>query len=73
MDSVEFTTMARTPHYPLTKIKACHVLYIVKIEHKSQTHAAIHEKLNVGTVNHVVHRRRFPDAVPIPPDLPGPG
>jgi hypothetical protein len=30
---------------------------------------AIYLELNVGTVNHVVHQRRFPGAFPIP--LPG--
>jgi hypothetical protein len=35
----------------------------------TQTQAAIAIGLNVGTVNHIVHGRRFPHAYPVP--LPG--
>jgi hypothetical protein len=35
----------------------------------TQTQAAIAIRLNVGTVNHIVHGRRFPHAYPVP--MPG--
>jgi hypothetical protein len=59
--------MARGPKYPCTFLKACHVLYLVRVENRSLTHAAITVGLNVGTVCHVVHRRRFRDAFPVRP------
>lgn len=49
--------------------KACHVLWAVDVMRWSQTQAAIEIGLNVGTVCHVVHRRRFPTAYPVP--IPG--
>jgi hypothetical protein len=53
--------------FPCTQEKACHILYLVNVQHLSQTHAALLCGLNVGTVCHVVHRRRFPGARPTPP------
>ncbi|MEQ8369199.1 MAG: hypothetical protein RIC83_00850 [Alphaproteobacteria bacterium] len=53
--------------FPCTLIKACNVLYYVRICGYSLTEAAIRAELNVGTVCHIVHRRRFPMAEPIPP------
>jgi hypothetical protein len=47
--------------------KACHALFLVKVAGLTQTHAALYCGLNVGTVNHVVHGRRFPEAYPIAP------
>jgi hypothetical protein len=58
--------MARRYRYPCTFRKACRVLWIVRIEGETLTHAALMVGLNVGTVSHIVHGRRFPDAVPIP-------
>jgi hypothetical protein len=55
------------PRYACSLLKACHVLYMVEVEHSTLTHAAIVLGLNVGTVCHIVHRRRFPGAYPIPP------
>lgn len=55
--------------YPCTFLKACHVLWAVLIEGWSQTRASIELGLNIGTVCHIVHRRRFPKAHPVP--LPG--
>jgi len=52
--------------FPCTYEKACHVLWAVNVMGLSQTHAAIIVGLNSGTVCHVVHRRRFPNAVPRP-------
>jgi hypothetical protein len=57
----------RTRQYGCTFIKACHVLYIVEIEGNTLTHAAIVVGLNVGTVCHIIHRRRFPSAYPLAP------
>ncbi|MCW6507075.1 hypothetical protein [Lichenifustis flavocetrariae] len=53
-------------YYPCTYEKACHVLWLVHVCGYSQTHAAIVVGLNVGTVCHVVHGRRFPHASPRP-------
>lgn len=55
--------------YPLSYRKACYVRWGHDIMGWSQTQIAIMVGLNVGTVNHVVYRRRFPDAVPVP--IPG--
>ena len=55
--------------YPCDFRLACNVLWAVCIMNWTQTKAAIVIGLNIGTVNHIVHRRRFPTAYPIP--LPG--
>lgn len=56
--------------FPCDYTKACHVLYVVQQKGWSQTKAGIAFGLNTGTVNHVVHKRRFQDAVPVePPDF----
>ncbi len=60
--------MARGPQHPCTFIKACHVKHIVLILRQTMTHAAILVGLNVGTVCHVIHGRRFPESFPIPMD-----
>lgn len=52
--------------YPATFKKACHVLWGVREMGWSQTQVAIETQLSGGTVNHIVHGRRFPDAFPIP-------
>lgn len=56
-------------HYPCTFQKACHVRWACSIMGWSQTEAAIVVGLNQGTVCHVVHGRRFPQAFPVP--IPG--
>ncbi len=53
--------------FPATFPKACHVLWLVYHRRVSQTEAAILTQLNVGTVCHIVHGRRFPEAYPVPP------
>ena len=53
-------------HFPCTFEKACHCLYAYLVLQWSQTQIAIEVGLNVGTVNHVVHGRRFPSARPLP-------
>ena len=53
--------------FPCTYQKACYVLWLVNEANLTQTHAALYCGLNVGTVNHVVHGRRFSDAHPVPP------
>jgi hypothetical protein len=53
--------------YPCNFRKACHVLWLVRVEKTSQTHAALIVGLNVGTVCHVIHGRRFPEAYPSAP------
>lgn len=53
-------------------MKACYVLWLVNVEHVSQTEASIQVGLNSGTVNHIVRRQRFRHAYPIrPPHLRG--
>lgn len=58
----------RRRRFPCTFDKACNVLWLVNMMGLSQTQAAIIVGLNVGTVNHVVHGRRFPSAYPVPPN-----
>jgi predicted DNA-binding protein (UPF0251 family) len=48
-------------------MKACYVLWLIEVERTTQTEAAIQVGLNVGTVNHIVHGRRFKNARPICP------
>ena len=56
--------------HPCDHLKASHVLWAVLVNGWSQTKAAIAFNLNVGTVNHIIHKRRFPAAVPVsPPDF----
>jgi len=52
--------------YACNFTKACHVLWAVRVLGLSQTAAAILVELNVGTVNHIVHGRRFMSAYPVP-------
>jgi hypothetical protein len=52
--------------YACNFTKACHVLWVVRVVGLSQTAAAIMLELNVGTVNHIVHGRRFHSAYPVP-------
>ncbi|MBS3648551.1 hypothetical protein KEU06_07905 [Pseudaminobacter sp. 19-2017] len=54
-------------YHPCDHLKACHVLWAVVVNGWSQTRAAIAFNLNVGTVNHIIHGRRFVSAVPLPP------
>jgi hypothetical protein len=57
-------------HFPCSYQQACYCLWAVIERGWSQTKAAIAFGLNVGTVCHVVHRRRFPGAFPVkPPDF----
>jgi hypothetical protein len=58
--------MAKFRH-PCTYLQACHILWWVYVSGQTQTHAAIMVGVNSGTANHVIHRRRFPDAFPIAP------
>lgn len=53
--------------FPCTFHKACHILWLSHVTCLTQTEIAIRLSLNVGTVNHVVHRRRFPNAYPVCP------
>ena len=55
--------------YPCTYRKACFVLWGVHVQGWTQTHTALVVGLNVGSVCHVVHGRRFPQAYPVP--IPG--
>jgi hypothetical protein len=59
----------RRRSFPCTFRKACNVLWAVFVKGWSQTEAAIVVELNSGTVSHIVRRRRFPYAYPIP--IPG--
>lgn len=58
---------SNSDYHPCDPLKAAHVLWGVRVKGWSQTKAAIAFNLNVGTVNHIVHRRRFANAVPVPP------
>lgn len=51
--------------FPCTFSLACNVLYAVDVLGLTQTEAAILLRLNVGTVCHVIHGRRFPGAYPL--------
>lgn len=53
-------------NFPCTFEKACYVRWAVHELGMSQTEAAIVLGLNVGTVCHIVHGRRFPTAFPTP-------
>ena len=53
--------------FPCTHSKACIILWLHHVVCLSQTEIALIVRLNVGTVNHVVHRRRFPSAFPQAP------
>jgi hypothetical protein len=64
-----FLTVSNRFRFPCTFEKACHTLWAVHVMGWSQTQAAILIELNVGTVCHVVHRRRFPTAYPV--QMPG--
>lgn len=55
--------------YPCDSKKAAYVKWAVQLKGWSLTQAAVVVGLNVGTVSHVVHGRRFP-AVP-PEPIPG--
>ena len=50
-----------------TQDTASYIKYLVEVLGYTQTDAAIILKLNVGTVCHVVHGRRFPSARPVVP------
>lgn len=63
----DFGAAMNSQRFPCTFPKACHVLWLFHHARMKQTAIAIMLRLNVGTVNHVVHGRRFPDAYPIAP------
>ena len=52
---------------PCGHIKACHVLWYYRVAGLNQTQTAIATGLNIGTVNHIVHRRRYRHAYPMRP------
>lgn len=56
-----------TDSFPCSYGKACNVLWAIHDQGWSQTKTAIAFQLNVGTVSHIVNRKRFESAVPIPP------
>lgn len=58
--------MARQRH-PCTFLKACNAMYLVQVQGCTLTHAGIIVRVNVGTLSHVMHGRRFPGAFPIAP------
>ena len=55
------------PKNPCSHPKACNVLWYYHVAGLNQTQTAIAAELNVGTVNHIVHRRRYRTAYPVPP------
>lgn len=48
-------------------MKACYVKWLIEVERTTQTEAAIQTGLNGGTVNHIVHGRRYRNARPVCP------
>jgi hypothetical protein len=54
--------------HPCTYLKACNILWLVKVAHVTLTHAAIVVGVNSGTACHVCHGRRFPTAYPVRPE-----
>jgi hypothetical protein len=60
--------MGKFPKRGASFSKACYALWLVKVKGETQTEAAIQTKLNVGTVNHIVHGRRFVNAYPRCPE-----
>ena len=57
--------MPRRIHYRCNFLKACQVKHLVSVLGHTMTHAAIVVGLNVGTVCHIIHGRRFPGSFPI--------
>lgn len=46
--------------------KACHALWLVRYARLTQSRAGRLLDVPSGTINHVIHGRRFPDAYPVP-------
>ncbi len=59
-------TSPRRPPLRCTHDQACCALWLVRFAGLTQSDAAVVLKLNVGTVCHIIHGRRFPDAYPMP-------
>jgi hypothetical protein len=55
--------------YPCNFVKACHILYAVRVLEWSLTRTSIVLEVNLGTVSRVARGLIFPEAYPIP--LPG--
>lgn len=55
--------------YPCDPVKAAYVKWAVNLKGWSQTQAAVVVGLNVGTVSHVIHGKRFATVSPVP--IPG--
>ena len=53
--------------YPCTHELACHALYFVFVLGWTQQQAGLVIGIHPGTVNHIIHRRRFRRAYPVPP------
>lgn len=49
-----------------TFLKACNAKWLVLVQGYTQSQAAVILEVNQGTLNHVMHGRRFPDSFPIP-------
>ena len=52
--------------YPCTLQKSCYIKYLINLG-LTQTEVALIVKVNVGSVCHVVHGRRHPNAYPVVP------
>jgi hypothetical protein len=57
----------RLPTNPCGFRKACNILYYYHIVGLNQTQTSIESKVNIGTVNHVIRRRRYKRAYPVAP------
>ena len=61
--------MDQKPTYACTLEKAGHIKFALHILGWSMTETAAELRVNVGTVSHVYHGRRFAEAQPVP--IPG--
>ena len=50
-----------------TFLKACHIKYLVLVEGYTLTQASVIVEINIGTLSHILHGRRFHGAFPISP------
>ena len=64
---MEFTAVSTRQSCPCTFLKACHAKHYVKELGFTLTQASILVEVNIGTLSHVMHGRRFPGSFPIPP------
>ena len=64
---MEFTAVSIRQNHPCTFLKACNAKHLVRVQGLTLTHASFIVEVNIGTLSHVMHGRRFPGSFPIPP------